>query len=161
MSVHAWIQAQSVYDGQGADGVCRLLGTCEKIHKLCLVMKRYECSLAQVIARGALGAAEVRRISHSLCNTLDQLHSSGVVVQDIKPQNILLDSYGAPVFADFGIATVVGRTTKIMPTNMKGIGRSVHGTLTRTRTRARALTRALTHARARAHMYTCTGHLDM
>ena len=40
--------------------------------------------------------------SHSLCRTLEQLHRAGVVVQDIKPQNVLLDAYGSPVFADFG-----------------------------------------------------------
>ena len=105
---------------QGAEGVCRLLGTCEKNHNLCLVMKRYESSLADVISRGPLPGAEIRRISHSLFRTLEQLHRAGVIVQDIKPQNILLDQYGSPVFADFGIAVVVGRTTKFMPSSMKG-----------------------------------------
>ena len=105
---------------QGAEGVCRLLGTCEKNHNLCLVMKRYESSLADVISRGPLPGAEIRRISHSLFRTLEQLHRAGVVVQDIKPQNILLDQYGSPVFADFGIAVVVGNTTKFMPSSMKG-----------------------------------------
>ena len=63
---------------------------------------------------------DIQRISHSLCRTLEQLHQAGVVVQDIKPQNVLLDSYGAPVFADFGISRVIGRTTKIMPTSIVG-----------------------------------------
>ena len=89
---------------QGADGVCPLPGTCEKSGKLCLIMKRYECGLAEKIARGPFSAAEIRRIGHSLCHTLEQLHRPGVVVQDIKPQNVLFDSYGAPVFADFGIS---------------------------------------------------------
>jgi hypothetical protein len=105
---------------QGADGVCRLLGTCEKTNKLCLVMKRYERSLADLIKAGPLAAATMRSISHTLCRTLEQLHRAGVVVQDIKPQNILLDLQNSPFLADFGIATLVRRTTQIMPTSLKG-----------------------------------------
>jgi len=92
---------------QGADGVCRLLGTCEKGNRLCLVMKRYERSLADLIKSGPLSAATIRSISHAICRTLAQLHRAGVVVQDIKPQNVLLDGYDSPVLADFGIASVV------------------------------------------------------
>jgi hypothetical protein len=105
---------------QGADGVCRLLGTCEKGNRLCLVMKRYERSLADLIKSDPLSAATIRSISHSLCRTLAQLHRAGVVVQDIKPQNVLLDGYDSPVLADFGIASVVSCTTQIMPTQLKG-----------------------------------------
>ena len=89
---------------QGAEGVCRLIGTCQKGSNMCLVLKRYERNLADKIAAGELDYAEVRRIMWSLCRTLSQLHAAGVVVQDIKPQNVLLDQYDEPVFADFGIA---------------------------------------------------------
>ena len=34
---------------------------------------------------------------HSLFRTLRQLHESGLVVQDIKPPNILIDHYNEPV----------------------------------------------------------------
>ena len=105
---------------QGADGVCRLLGTCEKSNRLCLVMKRYERSLADLIKSGPLSTATIRSIGHSLCRTLAQLHRAGVVVQDIKAHNVLLDGFGSPVLADFGTADVVGRTTQIMPTSLKG-----------------------------------------
>ena len=81
---------------QGADGVCRLLGTCEKSNRLCLVMKRYERSLADLIKSGPLTAATIRSIGHSLCRTLEQLHRAGVVVQDIKAHNVLLDGFGSP-----------------------------------------------------------------
>jgi hypothetical protein len=83
-------------------------------------MKRYERSLADLIKSGPLSAATIRSISHALCRTLAQLHRAGVVVQDIKPQNVLLDGYDSPVLADFGIASVVSRTTQIMPTQLKG-----------------------------------------
>ena len=106
---------------QGADGVCRLLGTCDKDHQLCVVMKRYKRSLADAIAAaGRMPPAEIRRIGYALSCTLGQLHSAGVVVQDIKPQNVLLNEYDEPVFADFGISALIGRTTRIMPSSVKG-----------------------------------------
>ena len=107
---------------QGADNVCRLLGTCEKNHQLCLVMKRYTGGnlAAMIVREGPLPGPAVRRIAHPLFRALGQLHAAGVVVQDIKPENILLNQFGTPVFADFGIAGVIGRTTKIMPTSVKG-----------------------------------------
>ena len=109
---------------QGADGVCRLLGTCEKSGVMYLVMRRYERSLADRLAESGpsarLGDSDVRRIGHSLCITLEQLHGAGVIVSDIKPQNVLFDAYDRPVFADFGIAALVGRTTRIVPTCVRG-----------------------------------------
>jgi serine/threonine protein kinase len=79
-------------------GVCRLLGTCEKNGRLCLVLKRYECNLASKIAAG-LEPRELRRIAHSLFQTLQQLHAVGVVVKDIKPENVLIDQAGRPTLA--------------------------------------------------------------
>eukprot|EP00035_Acanthoeca_spectabilis_P012842 m.233334 g.233334 ORF g.233334 m.233334 type:complete len:1046 (-) comp15730_c0_seq3:113-3250(-) len=108
---------------QGADGVCRLIGTCEKLHRLCLVMRRYECNLATVIANaqpGGIDPDETQRIAHSLLQTLTELHEAGVVVKDIKPENVLFDKHKRPVFSDFGISVVVSRTTKVMPTSVSG-----------------------------------------
>ena len=104
---------------QGADGVCRLLGTCEKDGALCLVMKRYAGSLRDRITIG-LEVGEVRRIGHSLFRTVEQLHAAGVVVKDIKPDNVLMNEYGQPFLADFGIAVVVTGTLRIQPTSVKG-----------------------------------------
>jgi serine/threonine protein kinase len=105
---------------QGADGVCRLLGTCTKNHRLCIVMKRYDGSLRDRLEAGPLEPNEVQRIAHALCCTLVQLHDAGVVVRDIKPDNVLFDAHEQPVIADFGIAEVVTRTTRIVPTSTKG-----------------------------------------
>jgi hypothetical protein len=41
---------------QGAEGVCRLLGTCVKLGRLCLVMKRYRTNLADRIKTAQPGA---------------------------------------------------------------------------------------------------------
>jgi hypothetical protein len=113
----AHITAQHV-----ASGVCRLLGTCEKGGgggTLCLVMRLYEGNLRIRITAG-LEAGEVRRIGHTLSQTLMQLHAAGVIVKDIKPENVLMDEFGQPVLADFGISDVVTRTICIVPTNMEG-----------------------------------------
>ena len=89
----------------GADRVCRVLGTCTVSiaggRRSCLVMKRYVRSLKDVLAAagGPLDGGTVRRYGRALGQTLQQLHTAGVVVQDIKPENILLDEWDAPVLA--------------------------------------------------------------
>ena len=103
-----------VHAARHCDGVCILYGTCELQRgpmqgRMCIVMKRYERSLEDAIAEaGGAGLNEerVRRYSESLSRTLQELHGSGLVMRDIKPQNILLDAFDQPVFADFGIAFI-------------------------------------------------------
>jgi serine/threonine protein kinase len=56
--------------------------------------------------------------THAL-RSLDQLHGSGLVVRDIKPENILLDSHGEAVLSDFGISAVLG-TRSIVESSIKG-----------------------------------------
>lgn len=104
---------------QGADGICRLFGTCELEHRLCLVMRRYASNLSTRIAEG-LEPPAVQTLAHALFRTLGQLHAAGIVVQDIKPPNILLDEFDRPVLADFGISVLVSRTTRVVPTSVKG-----------------------------------------
>lgn len=106
---------------RSADRVCRLFGICDKDGRTCLVMKRYARNLADWLAAGPLAGAAVRRVGTALCRTLAQLHDAGIVVQDIKPANVLLDEHDEPVFSDFGIASVVERTTLgVRPTSVKG-----------------------------------------
>lgn len=87
------------------------------------MLKLYRCNLRSHIdaqPTNRLLVGDARKFASVLCMTLEQLHKVGVIVQDIKPENILLDDYNNPVFADFGISSVVTRTTSIMPTTMKG-----------------------------------------
>jgi len=50
----------------------------------------------------------VRRIGVQLADALAAVHSCGVVHGDIKPANILIDRFGNPRLADFGLAAIAG-----------------------------------------------------
>jgi mitogen-activated protein kinase kinase kinase len=110
-----------VHDVRHCDGICKLYCTYERDHRLRLVMKRYEGgSLDKKIQDGPLDADKICRYAHALLCALRQLHGCGLVVRDIKPPNILFDSFDQPVLADFGIAEVVSTATRRLPTSIKG-----------------------------------------
>lgn len=99
-------------------GVCALIGTMDGGYGVCLVMRRYRQSLADYIRNsGTLRDAKIRSIGHSLCCTLSELHDAGIIMQDIKPANVLLDAHDRPVFSDFGIASIGAPAAH---TSMKG-----------------------------------------
>ncbi|MBC8099989.1 MAG: serine/threonine protein kinase, partial [Armatimonadetes bacterium] len=76
--------------------------------KLYIVM-RYMAggTLNDPLERGALPVKEVRRIASAVSQALDFAHERKIVHLDLKPQNILLDSYEAPYLADFGLAAAL------------------------------------------------------
>jgi serine/threonine protein kinase len=58
--------------------------------------------------RAHLSVAEVLRIGIQIGSAVETSHRREVLHRDIKPQNILTDSYGEPALTDFGIATTKG-----------------------------------------------------
>ena len=74
-----------------------------------IVMPYYPRPNLLVRARRAhLSVAEVLRIGIQIGSAVETSHHRGVLHRDIKPQNILTDSYGEPALTDFGIATTKG-----------------------------------------------------
>ena len=50
----------------------------------------------------------VRQVGLQIADALAAAHASGVLHRDVKPANILIDGYGNPRLADFGLAAVEG-----------------------------------------------------
>lgn len=59
------------------------------------------------LRQASLSLAEVCRIGQTLAHTLASLHEVGIILADIKPDNIMLQNGIAPVFIDFGSACLI------------------------------------------------------
>ena len=53
----------------------------------------------------------VRQVGVRMADALAAVHARGVLHRDVKPANILIDSFGNPGLADFALATVAGTAT--------------------------------------------------
>lgn len=58
-------------------------------------------------AEGPLPPDRVRQLGVQLADALAAAHAEGVLHRDIKPGNVLLDRYGTPKLADFGLAALL------------------------------------------------------
>lgn len=62
-------------------------------------------SLGDRLSNGArLSWQEATEMIVEICGALETAHAAGILHRDIKPANILIDGYGTPKLADFGIA---------------------------------------------------------
>jgi serine/threonine protein kinase len=67
-------------------------------------------SLADVLARGPLGARPTMDMVAQVAAGLQAAHTAGLIHRDVKPANILFTSEGSVRITDFGIAHAVGST---------------------------------------------------
>ncbi|MDZ4768715.1 MAG: serine/threonine-protein kinase [Chloroflexota bacterium] len=65
-------------------------------------------SLEDLLEEGPLAVDETLRLARLVATALDYAHANQVIHLDLKPSNILLDSYRQPYLADFGLAAVLG-----------------------------------------------------
>ncbi len=74
-----------------------------------IVMPYYpQPNLSVRARRSHFSVADVLRIGIQVGSAVETSHRRDVLHRDIKPQNILTDSYGEPALTDFGIATTKG-----------------------------------------------------
>ena len=64
-------------------------------------------SLKERIARGPLPLSEVEVLLRQIASAMDYAHRHGVLHRDIKPDNVLIDSEGHALLADFGVAKIL------------------------------------------------------
>ena len=98
---------------------------------LSLVMKRYEGSLHGLLDRqkardGSVTAlfndTVLQQYTTQIAEGLAQLHAAGIVVQDLKPANLLLDERGELVICDFGLAAVISNSWVNSPSSSRTVG---------------------------------------
>jgi serine/threonine protein kinase len=65
---------------------------------------------ALIDEKGTLSNGELARLGAEASSGLVHAHEKGIVHRDIKPHNILVDSYGRPKLTDFGIARALDAT---------------------------------------------------
>jgi predicted Ser/Thr protein kinase len=67
-------------------------------------------NLRDLLSDGKMEPEQALAIVPPICEALEYAHAKGVVHRDIKPENLLLDREGRVKIADFGIASLVGKT---------------------------------------------------
>ncbi|KZV47630.1 hypothetical protein F511_14416 [Dorcoceras hygrometricum] len=91
---------------QGLETVCWLYGLSVINKKICIVMKFYEGSVGDKMARlkgGKLSLSDVLRYGADLAQGVMDLHTKGIIILNLKPCNFLLNGNDQAIVGDVGI----------------------------------------------------------
>jgi serine/threonine protein kinase len=77
-------------------------------------------SLDRLLRKGPVLPERVETILKQVASALDYAHRQEIIHRDIKPGNILLDTEGNALLADFGIAKITSSTTNLTGTGVVG-----------------------------------------
>lgn len=67
---------------------------------------------SKLMEQGKLSEQDIARVTFQVAGGLDYLHSKGILHQDIKPDNILINDDGTYVLTDFGISSRLRSTLR-------------------------------------------------
>ncbi|XP_010447420.1 PREDICTED: E3 ubiquitin-protein ligase KEG-like [Camelina sativa] len=91
---------------QGMENVCLLRGVSSISGKICIIMKFYEGSVGDKMARlkgGKLLLPDILRYGVDLASGILELHSKGFLILNLKPSNFLLSDNDKAILGDVGI----------------------------------------------------------
>lgn len=77
-------------------------------------------SLEDLLDSGRLPVKRIEKLLREIASALDYAHRRGVIHRDVKPANILIDSEGHALLADFGIVKMVGGGANLTGTGVIG-----------------------------------------
>lgn len=104
--IHKFEELWRTAKSKNLQGVCWLHGISIISGKICIALKSYEGSIGERMVQmngGKLSLADVLRYGIELVKEIQQLHQIGLLVLNLKPNNLLLDERDHVVLGDFGI----------------------------------------------------------
>lgn len=77
---------------------------------------------ARILADGPIESRVLARLGAQISEALDAAHSHGVIHGDIKPENIVVQTTGAPKLFDFGIARQIAAESATLTRSVLDLG---------------------------------------
>jgi serine/threonine protein kinase/tetratricopeptide (TPR) repeat protein len=87
------------------------LGEVQKVRYISMDFIKGENLLDFLKTSGTLTLSTCYQIAIQICRALKVAHQNGVIHQDIKPQNIMINNSGKVYVTDFGLAKSISRST--------------------------------------------------
>ncbi|KAJ3679137.1 hypothetical protein LUZ60_017148 [Juncus effusus] len=110
---------------QGLDSVCFLHGISILNGRVCIVMKFYEGSVGDKMARlkgGKLPLSDVLRYGADIAQAITDLHARGILVLNTKPFNFLLSDTDKAILGDLGFPSLLFNLSLPNPNSIHRLG---------------------------------------